>query len=187
MQMRSAIQIQSMVKAMMDVVLPAVDPANKLAQEQARLVIGMLSMMGKQLPLQAEFDFEDLAELLRFSRKLSEMVSPTGAVKDALAVLASEVKEAATIYERQRIPPDAVVGMIHRVRAAVCSLLAAVSASGISADVERLERATLQYSKAQLLRDRAWVVMQGFEPNPQSVPSIESLLAIPERSAESIR
>ena len=37
MQMRPLLLTQSMIKAMTDVVLPAIDPQNKLAHEQARL------------------------------------------------------------------------------------------------------------------------------------------------------
>ena len=46
MQMRPDIQIQSMIKALTDVVLPAVDADNKLAHEQTRLVIGLLGRAG---------------------------------------------------------------------------------------------------------------------------------------------
>jgi hypothetical protein len=70
MQMRPALQIQSMIKAMMDVVLPAVDPSNKLALEQSRLVIGMLSLMAQQLPLQFRFDCDELSRLLKLAAAL---------------------------------------------------------------------------------------------------------------------
>ena len=45
MDVRPELQITSMMKAMEDIVLPAVDPDNRLAQEQARLVIATLRLV----------------------------------------------------------------------------------------------------------------------------------------------
>ena len=70
MQMRPEIQIQSILKAMIDVVLPAVDPKNPLAQEQARLVMGMLTVMAGQLPRQYRFDCDELSRLLKLSQRM---------------------------------------------------------------------------------------------------------------------
>ena len=50
MDLRPSLQVQTVIKAMTDVVLPAVDPNNKLAQEQARLVIGMLHLVAQRQP-----------------------------------------------------------------------------------------------------------------------------------------
>ena len=47
--MRYDIQIETMIKAMVDTVAPAVDPLDRLAQEQARLVIGTLMLMAEQI------------------------------------------------------------------------------------------------------------------------------------------
>jgi hypothetical protein len=32
-------------------------------------------------------------------------------------------------------------------------------------------------SREQLLRDRSWLLMQGWEPDPKSIPAIDTLLA----------
>ena len=45
MDIRPALQIQTVIKTLTDVVLPAVDPSNKLAIEQARLAIGTLNIV----------------------------------------------------------------------------------------------------------------------------------------------
>ena len=51
MELRPSLQVKIVLKALTDVVLPAVDPNNKLAQEQARLCIGTLQIMASRLPL----------------------------------------------------------------------------------------------------------------------------------------
>ena len=73
MQMRPDPQIKSVIKAMNDVVLPAVDPQNKLAQEQVRLCMGLLGLMAKQLPLQFRFDCDELARLSAYSAELQRI------------------------------------------------------------------------------------------------------------------
>ena len=37
MDLRAPLQLKSMIKSMSDVVLPAIDPGNRMAQEQAQL------------------------------------------------------------------------------------------------------------------------------------------------------
>ncbi|MCK9285355.1 MAG: hypothetical protein M0P39_13860, partial [Rhodocyclaceae bacterium] len=61
MDLRPALQVQTVIKAMTDVVLPAVDPNNKLAQEQARLVIGMLHLVMQRQPLMYRYDRDELS------------------------------------------------------------------------------------------------------------------------------
>ena len=39
-----------------------------------------------------------------------------------------------------------------------------------------MKKATLAMSREQLLRERAWVITQGWEPDPKAVPPIEELL-----------
>jgi hypothetical protein len=36
----------------------------------------------------------------------------------------------------------------------------------------------LAMSKEQLLRDRSWLLMQGWEPDPKSIPPIAELLGL---------
>ncbi|MGQ0622999.1 MAG: hypothetical protein ACT4QA_24340, partial [Panacagrimonas sp.] len=64
MQLRSEIQLTSMLKAMKDVVIPAIDPANRLAIEQSQLIVGMLGLMQHQLPIQFKFDRDELGRLV---------------------------------------------------------------------------------------------------------------------------
>src|ERR1700756_539308 len=105
MQMRPAVQIKSMVKAMTDVVLPAIDPANKLAQEQARLVIGMLGLMAQQLPLQFRFDCDELARLLQLAAALQQPAGRVPALRVSVEGLGQAAATAARTLEQARIGP----------------------------------------------------------------------------------
>ncbi len=51
MQLREDLQLQTAIRALTEVVTPAVDTSNALAVEQLQVVIGMLHLMAARLPL----------------------------------------------------------------------------------------------------------------------------------------
>ena len=177
MQSRPDVQIQSILKAMADVVLPAVDPNNKLAQEQARLCMGLLGVMARQLPLQYRFDCDELARLSAYAAELQRMARGGEQTTAALAALGKQAGEADALLERARVSPQAVLDAVRGLREATGSLIPSVYRDGDAAAQDRVQRATRAMSKEQLLRDRSWVLAQGWEADPKAVPPIEELLA----------
>lgn len=177
MQSRSDIQIKSILKAMTDVVLPAVDPNNKLAQEQARLCMGLLGLMAKQLPLQYRFDCDELARLSAYAAELQRIAKGGAETDAALSALKQRTGDADVVLERAQVSPQAVLDAVRGLREATGSLITSVYRDGESGAQERVQRATLAMSREQLLRDRSWVLAQGWEADPKAVPPIEELLA----------
>ena len=169
MQLRPDIQIQSVLKAMNDVVLPALDPKNPLAQEQARLCMGMLSVMAAQLPLQFRFDCDELTRLLGLSNRLQQLDEVGRLAPQAIASLRQDTERAADVLARARAEPSEVLAAVRALRAA-CE-------KGEASETQGLERAVLSASKEQLLRDRSWVLGQGWEADPKAIAPIESLIA----------
>jgi hypothetical protein len=176
MQMRPAIQIKSMVKAMTDVVLPAIDPANKLAQEQARLVIGMLSLMAQQLPLQFRFDCDELARLLKLSAELKDYTGNSAEVEACVADMKLIATQGTTVLDQAQAGPEQVERVSRELRAAVSQVVRAVYRAEETDAIQRVQDLVLAISKEQLQRDRSWVLMQGWEPDPAAVPDIHDLL-----------
>lgn len=41
---------------------------------------------------------------------------------------------------------------------------------------DRVQKTVLAMTSAQLLRERAWVMAQGWEPDPSAIPAIDTLL-----------
>lgn len=176
MQLRYPIQIQSMVKALTDVVLPALDPGNRLAQEQARLIVGTLLLMSKQLPLQFRFDCDALRRLVSFARELQERSEGLTGAEAAVGELVVQVAAASRVLERAQADPEELLSSIHSLRAAVGSFVSVVAEEGSASQVALVQRSVVAHSREQLLRDRSWVLTQGWEPNPASVPLIETLI-----------
>lgn len=178
MQLRPEIQITSMIKAMTDVILPAVDPLNKLAVEQSQLVVGMLSLMARQLPVQFKFDCDELERLLASAKRMQELPAGDGKVKAALGRLAERGQKAADVLERVKLDPAEVLAAIRALREAMGAIVCTLGETADTAAQLKVERIVLDLSKEQLLRDRAMLVMQGFERDPAALPSLESLLGL---------
>ena len=177
MQLRPDIQIQSVLKAMSDVVLPALDPKNPLAQEQARLCMGMLSVMAGQLPLQFRFDCDELTRLLGLSNRLQQLDEVGRLAPQAIASLRQDSERAADVLARARAEPSEVLAAVRALRAATSKVVRAACEKGEASETQGLERAVLSASKEQLLRDRSWVLGQGWEADPKAIAPIESLIA----------
>jgi hypothetical protein len=178
MQTRPDLQIKSILKAMNDVVLPAVDPNNKLAQEQARLCMGLLGLMARQLPLQFRFDCDELARLTAFSAELQRIAGGAGGThtRESVAALEQASAAASALLARAKVAPAEIEQAVRTLREGTGTVISSVFREGDDVVQDRVQKATLAMSREQLLRERAWVITQGWEPDPASVPPIEELL-----------
>lgn len=170
MQMRPDLQIQSIIKSLTDVVLPALDPDNKLAQEQSRLIVGLLGLMARQLPLQFRYDCDELSRLLRFA---DDLQGAAGATDAALAI---ERARGAQVLERAGADPGEVLRAVRELRASTGALISRVFESDDGAAQDRVQKTVLAMTSEQLLLERAWLKSQGWEPDPDAVPDIATLL-----------
>jgi len=176
--MRYEIQLQTMIKAMVDTVLAAVDPLNALAQEQCRLVIGTLMLMAEQLPLQYRFDCDELTRMVAFADELGiPLEGCTGTVADASSALTASAVAGRALLSRPTANPAEIVTVARAIRTALDQVIDEVftdqSARAYRADVLRI---VLDQSRGEILRDRVWTRSQGFEPDAEDLPTIESLL-----------
>jgi hypothetical protein len=174
MQLRPQLQIQTIIKAMTEDVIPALDRTNQLAMQSAQLTVGMLALMAQHLPLEYRYDCDELARLIECAKALIVQL-PSGTA-------AAQLKEAGNIGDevlsRARAEPEEIVHAVRRLRTASAKAIASVYEGGDSAAKEVVAKTVLSMSKQQLLRDRSWLLLQGWEPNPKSVPAIADLLAL---------
>ena len=176
MEVRPEIQIRAMIKAMVDVVLPAVDPEQKMAQEQARLVIGTLGLIASRLPVAYRFDRDQLDRYVSLSRELVALDKANGEGGQAVSKLESLAERGADVLSRARAEPSELESTVFDLRAEVSSLLQTLHKSSSPEKWNKVNKLILDASKTELDRERALVVAMGFEPKPGSIPPIESLL-----------
>lgn len=175
MQLRPDIQITAMVKAMTEVVIPALDPTHKLAVEQAQLVVGMLALMAEQLPMQFRFDRDELTRLVATAGEIERQGAGQGAQRDAMLALAAQRAEAQALLAGCQVDPAGLYGAVKAMRARLCELVDAFGTGGSPA-AQAVEAAVMSMTREQTLRDRALVKRQGWEADPAAIPDIASLV-----------
>ena len=177
MQMRPEIQIASMMKAMKDVVIPALAGTNKLAMEQAQLVMGMLNLMATQLPVQFRFDRDELSRLIEHTEALLSLPVNDAATTAVIKVLADQRKEAVELHEQCKRDPADLKRSVRELRESVGQVVTTLAKTGELENQLCVEKIVLNLSKGQLLRDRSLVKPQGWEVDPAAIPDIGTLLA----------
>ena len=176
MQLRYEIALAAMMKSMTDVVIPAVDGKNDLAVQQANLVVGLLNLLAQQLPQQFRFDRDELQRLLACAKGLSALRSEDPAIRAATAALDEARLAAESVYQRCATDPAELTAAVRTLREATGALVTASNDGRDAAALALVETAVMALSREQLLRDRALMLPQGWEPDPAAIPPIGTLL-----------
>ena len=172
-------------KALADVVAPAIDPLNPLAQQQLKLVVDWLDFYRSRLPYNQDRERLELAVQLGTARAIVSAASAASAEPAAAAVAAISAVTAL----QAAISAAAVVhaGLGPRpveVRAVTAQLENEISAlvrlsAGFDAPARRsIERTVVRDAKPLLDAQRAWFLPQGIEPEPGAIPPLEVALRI---------
>ena len=171
------------IKALNEVVLPAVDPSDPLATEQLRLVAGFLKFLRTRLPQVQDRNRFELEHYLALGERLAgdaRLASPQvsqrldEAIEDARALLRSQTASVADLRSATAALSAPISGLV-RVVAHADPVLR-----------ERVEHAVLIESKRWVDMQRAWFVVQGFELHPDELPRLDEALRI-SLSAETAR
>jgi hypothetical protein len=164
------------IKALDNVVMPAVDPADPLAGEQLRLVSGFLKFLRIRLHhMHARQRFE-----LHHNLALAQRIAADARLvsKEVSQRLDTAIEQADAV-DRQR---DAALVNIQAATSALCASISGIVRTVAQADPEirrRVERQVLQGSKQWVDMQRAWFAPQGFELRPDELPGLDELFAVP--------
>lgn len=165
------------IKALDEVVAPAIDHANPLATEQLTLVVDALRVLRERVDhLPARHRFE-LGQHVASARLLAPDAA-TASEPTRRALDAAITRGAAALQD-----PDATTGELREAAARVAAVITALvrESDGLDPDVRRrIETAVVTAAETQIEVDRAWHLPQGFDPEPDSVPPLERVLRVPE-------
>jgi hypothetical protein len=150
------------MKALEEVVAPALDPADPQAAEQLVLVIDSLRFLRERLDHLHDRARFDLRHHLALARAISDD-----------APLDAEIAAATAVYERA----DARTPELRESAAELAAALRTV-VRDTTDDVtrRRIERRILEGSRERIQADRAWHLPQGFDPDPGAVAPLELAL-----------
>jgi hypothetical protein len=152
------LRLRSMQRALTECVLPALDPADALAQEQARLLLGHLAALRLQQRHAMRLEALEERALLALGRTLI-----------AAAAGGTETARAAARLSHACATATAVGGAIE-------ALVLASGRDGSAACAGEIARLVLAHGKAAALRGRAWFAAMGFDAEPEALPDIDEML-----------
>lgn len=162
------LQLQAVIKALTDTVMPAIDPTNKMAMEQAGLAVATLSMARNRLPLVRRLARHGLQMAIAMA---DELVAAVPVVAAGLTAPLAAGRQALQDPALDTADIDAVLRGLND------AIGALIDDSSNGPQIATIEAIIIRRGKLATDLGRAWTMPSGFEPNPASVPTIESLLS----------
>jgi len=154
------LRIHSMMRALTEVVLPAVDPDNSLAQEQVRLLLGHLHALTLHYRDEARLDEQSLIALETLAHEL----------------LAQCAGGAGTLAAAKAVQVALVASDTRELSRAIESLMIASGVDGEPAFQAASAALVMTHARSETWRGRTWFKAMGFDAAPDSLPTIDQLL-----------
>ncbi|MES2482164.1 MAG: hypothetical protein V4609_09230 [Pseudomonadota bacterium] len=165
--------LRAAVKALTDVIAPAISKADPLALEQLRLVTESLEFIRSRLDDFYDRDYFDLNHHLEMARLLQAMslplTEPTQALLGRTVGVGDEVSR--TPGASSRDLKTATAGLAAAVR-----LIVRESTTMPADRRDKVERCVLSASRSRIAVDRAWFLPMGFDPEPDKVSPLSDVL-----------
>lgn len=166
--------LRSSIKALDEVIQPALNPNDPLASEQLRLVSGFLKFLRARLDHRQPRHVFELNHYLTMAQDVlndARLIS-----EEAASRLDKAIANAATISLKR----DATLADIAGATAGLASSVSGVVRLAATArdDLRRsVEARVVEGSKRWVDMQRAWFLPQGFDLHPGDIPPLEEALA----------
>jgi hypothetical protein len=165
------LRIDNLLKSLQQVVIPAIPRNERLARDQAMLVVGHLQMIAVQWKSALRFESQSLDELLGLAGRLRDAkgVDLTREVRDrlegAIAAAGSVDRTDASGIEAGQLRLGGVIDEIIR-------------ADDVQDPIApELMTLVLDYGKRQSWRERCWFQDSKLDPGRADLPSIDGMLS----------
>ena len=159
------VRLGNCIKALEEVVIPSLSGSERMAREQALLVVGHLRMIASQWKQALRFETGSLDAMAALARKIAASDPHFGGeLANALAAIDT--------IDRQDI--DAVEAAICRVGTAIDKAI--LGEEGTVPLSPEAFAAVLDYAEKQALRERTWFKLCGLDPDATDLPAIEAVL-----------
>lgn len=160
------LRLKSVMKALADVILPALPAGERLARDQAALVMGHLTIIAEQWKHALGFELENLAMACALAAELAGMNVDPELGDDLIAALTAA-------QEVDRADYAAVTAAHRALKAVIDRLLVAEHRD--AALSQAMLTAVLRYNQGRAPRERIWHRGAGLDPDAAGLPPIASL------------
>lgn len=166
-------RLNALVKAVDAIILPAVDPDNDLAKEQATLTLGHLKVLLEQWDKAFVYELGNYVELRQLAEKILPLVEGGVQIQQACGALASAHAQAPTELPFGSEPLNEEA---KKLGDAIDELIYATHEDGGDDFKDQLEQIMVEYGEEQTLRQRIWFQGTGLEQSASELGDIDSML-----------
>ena len=170
------LRFRSMEKAMIDVIIPALDPGKGLAIEQAHFLLYHLQLISARYDKDLHLQLAELREIRQYAQTLLETVPQSGGDDSATQQARDLLSESDPIAGLQLPSRERVIELVTALKKAVDSLLRNALDDD---DPERRRLATeraMSYAERDITRRRVWVKDAGYDLEADALPPLEQVL-----------
>jgi hypothetical protein len=160
------LRIANIVKALEQVVLPALTARERLAKDQVNLCIGHLQMVAQQWRWAAAFEAGSFHAMIALAQEMLPSVDPGYVEELAQAIASAKAVEGQGLAEVEHAIV-ALGGLIDRI---------ILGEDGKVALAPTVWDAVLDYGEKQALRERSWFAATGLDPDRRELPSITAMM-----------
>ena len=165
------LRIHTMIKAMKEVVIPAITPGNSAALEQAGLVAASLNLIAEQIDFSHWYEVSDMRLMARMIVNLTDLLPP-----DATAKARALASNSHSIAAQEGVTLSELREMTIQLRDVACELIEIIGWSGDAGAVRQRDHIVLMLSEQQIERERAFVARTGFDCTPETLKNIRDSL-----------
>lgn len=160
------LRLQSLLKALSDVILPAIPVDQSLARDQTKLVIGHLTVIAAHWKHALNYELESLRLACALAAELADM----GLTSELRDELSAAVARANTL---DRSDYDDVSASHRTLKQILARVIAGDDSGALMPPA--LKNAVLRYSTVQARRERIWHRGAGLDPDAATLPPLNSL------------
>ncbi|PZU12381.1 MAG: hypothetical protein DI606_09390 [Sphingobium sp.] len=148
-------RLDSAVRALTYVILPALPKEASLAREQLQLVVGHLQISLAQYAVAPDFEAQEAQEFAALARTVIEIARGGAATQNAIAAMKATLDgiDVHPFHEQTRLTQKAID-----------EALLALALDGDHTVVIELRTIILSHGKERSTRDRKWFALMGFDP-----------------------
>lgn len=160
------LRIANVIKALEQVILPALMPRERLARDQINLCIGHLRMIGEQWRWAAAFENGSFHAMIALAKAMQASVDPFYADELAAAIMSADAIEGGDLATVEH-GIVALGGLIDRI---------ILGEDGQFPLAPELWDAVLTYGERQATRERTWFAATGLDPDRHELPGIAEMM-----------
>lgn len=159
------LQLGVSIKALRDVIIPAIDPANGVALEQAHLTLATLGMARQNFPYIQRLARTELRHAIAMGDAVAGSVQASTPLVDLRVAARSALAD-----------PEAGAGTLDACRHAILSEIETQIAQAETGEFAPIAKAYLGAVEPQLELQRKWSAGAGFDPDAVALPALDEML-----------